>query len=352
MFAKLGDVVDARGMDSQSFEISQQEEVEEVFFGKPHVFILGAGASIAAMPKGDREGRPLPDMRGLSQLPEISGLFRQAGYEEPVEDFEATYAALRSDPDKSEIGDRIDLAVRNYFSEIEIPDGPTIYDHLILSLREKDLIATFNWDPLLVQACVRLGELGMRNGPRLAFLHGNVAVGVCEEHKERGVVGQPCSDCRKPLDAVPLLYPVAEKNYEAHGLIADEWRILDGALQEAALVTIFGYRAPKSDVAAISRFKKAWGRWEEREMEQFELIGRPDAEPEKLRETWRDFIHTHHYEVVHDFFDSFVASHPRRSGEAYFNQYWKAKFITPNPVPRDLDLAETFRWYQEIMRYE
>jgi hypothetical protein len=345
-------MVDASGMDPRSFEISRQEEVEKVFFDKPHVFILGAGASVAAMPSGDRKGRALPDMRGLSQLPEIKGLFTEAGYEEPVDDFEATYSELRSDSTKSEIGDRIDAAVQTYFSEIEIPDEPTIYDHLILSLREKDLIATFNWDPLLVQACVRLGELGMRDGPRLAFLHGSVAVGVCEKDKVRGMIGQPCSDCRKPLEAVPLLYPVAEKNYEAHGLIADEWRILKGALQEAAQVTIFGYRAPKSDVAAISRFKEAWGRWQEREMEQFELIGRPGADPEKLRETWSDFIHTHHYEVVHDFFDSFVALHPRRSGEAYFNQYWAAKFINQNPIPRDLDLAGTFRWYQQLMGHE
>ncbi|MHA1748548.1 MAG: hypothetical protein ACTSXN_02865 [Promethearchaeota archaeon] len=31
-------------------------------------------------------------------------------------------------------------------------ESPTIYDYLILSLRKKDVIATFNWDPLLVQA--------------------------------------------------------------------------------------------------------------------------------------------------------------------------------------------------------
>lgn len=345
-------MVDARGMDPQSFEVSREEEVEKVFFDKPHVFILGAGASIAAMPDGDRHGRALPDMRGLSQLPEIKELLTEAGYEEPVEDFEATYAELRNDPTKSEKSDRIDAAVRNYFSEIKIPDEPTIYDHLILSLREKDLIATFNWDPLLIQACVRLGELGMRNGPQLAFLHGNVALGVCLEDKVSGIAGQLCSACRKPLDQVPLLYPVAEKNYEAHGLIANEWGILKRTLEVAAFVTIFGYRAPKSDVAAISRFKEAWGRWQEREMEQFELIGRPGTDPERLRETWSEFIHTHHYEVVHDFFDSFVALHPRRSGEAYWNQYWAAKFINQNPPPRDLDLAGTFRWYQQLMRYE
>jgi hypothetical protein len=342
----------ADAMDPRSFEVSREEEIEKVFFEKPHVFILGAGASIAAMPKGDRRGRPLPDMRGLSRLAEIQGLLREAGFDEPVEDFEAAYGDLRADPGKGEISDRIDAAVRSYFSEIEIPEAPTIYDHLILSLRSKDLIATFNWDPLLMQAYLRLHDLGVRDRPRLAFLHGNVALGVCVEDNVSGVAGAVCSKCKKPLSQVPLLYPVAEKNYESHGLIANEWRALKRDMERAALVTIFGYRAPKSDVAAISRFKEAWGGWQDREMEQFELIGRPGADPEKLWDTWKEFIHTHHYEVVHDFFGSFVALHPRRSGEAYWNQYWEAKFISQNPAPRKLGLIETVSWYRELMDYE
>jgi hypothetical protein len=35
---------------------------------------------------------------------------------------------------------------------MEIPDHVTLYDELLLTLRSKDLIATFNWDPLLLQA--------------------------------------------------------------------------------------------------------------------------------------------------------------------------------------------------------
>jgi hypothetical protein len=345
-------MIDVRGMDPSSFEISRREEIEQVSFGKPHVFILGAGASIAAVPHGDRHGQLLPDMRGLSQLPEVQGLLSEAGIDQPVDDFEATYAELRADPEKTGIGGRIDDAVREYFGRIEIPPAPTIYDHLILSLRDKDLIASFNWDPLLMQAYLRLHDLGVENRPRLAFLHGNVALGVCLEDRVSGVAGAVCSKCRAPLEQAPLLYPVAEKNYEAHDLIANEWKILKHALENAALVTIFGYRAPKSDVAAIARFKDAWGDWRERNMEQFELIGRPGADPEKLEETWEDFIHTHHFEVVHDFFDSFVALHPRRSGEAYWNQYWEAKFINQNPAPRDRDLAGTVNWYGELMSYE
>jgi len=69
--------------------------------------------------------------------------------------------------------------------------------------------------------------------------------------------------------------------------------------------------------------------------------------------TWKDFIHTHHYDAIDDFFDSWIALHPRRSGEAYFSQFIEAKFIEPNPVPRDYeDLATTIEWYQHLTRYE
>jgi hypothetical protein len=54
----------------------------------------------------------------------------------------------------------------------KLPNEPTIYDHLVLSLRPKDLIATFNWDPFLYQAFVRNGHVG--DMPYLAFLHGTM----------------------------------------------------------------------------------------------------------------------------------------------------------------------------------
>ena len=43
----------------------------------------------------------------------------------------------------------IETRVDEYFADLELPGHPTIYDRLVLSLREKDLIATFNWDPFL-----------------------------------------------------------------------------------------------------------------------------------------------------------------------------------------------------------
>ena len=53
------------------------------------------------------------------------------------------------------------------------------------------------------------------------------------------------------------------------------------------------------------------------------------------------------------FFESWMANHPRRTGEAYFNQYWRAEFIDNNPVPQNItDLAELVAWFEPLMAVE
>src|SRR5690348_5314630 len=99
----------------------------------------------------------------------------------------------------------------------------------------------------------------------MVFLHGNVSVGTCPEHAVQGNLCAVCPTCGQPLVPVPLLYPVTEKNYEANEFISRAWADLRSGLEHACLVTIFGYRAPASDIAAISEFKRAWGSAEDRE---------------------------------------------------------------------------------------
>ncbi len=61
--------------------------------------------------------------------------------------FEKLYSDLyRKDPRSPEIM-AIEDRVYNYFRDMQLPENEaTIYDYLILSLRPRDLIATFNWD--------------------------------------------------------------------------------------------------------------------------------------------------------------------------------------------------------------
>lgn len=239
--------------------------------------------------------------------------------------------------------------IDRYFEQLELPDKPTIYDHLVLSLREKDLIATFNWDPLLLQAYSRNRKSGLRL-PKLAFLHGNVRVGYCEKDKIAGFIDRSCSKCKLPFVKPPLLYPIKKKNYAENIFISNEWKHLKWGFENAFMITIFGYSGPKTDVEAISAMKEAWGNKEERFMEQTGFI--TTQSEDDVSNNWEPFIHTHHYEVHDNFYDSWISNHPRRTGEAYRNQYFEAKFIDDNPIPRTLEFPALWEWYGQFKKAE
>ena len=123
-----------------------------------------------------------------------------------------------------------------YFSRMKLPPKPTLYDHLVLSLRSKDLIATFNWDPFLYYACLRNHKHATL--PHTAYLHGNVAIGYCLEHKNKGMIGYNCNVCNKPYEPSKLLYPVLEKNYAKDPFISAEWATLRRYLKNAYILDL------------------------------------------------------------------------------------------------------------------
>ena len=47
-----------------------------------------------------------------------------------------------------------------------------------------------------------------------------------------------------------------------------------------------------------------------------------------------------------------MANHPRRTGEAYLNQYLEAKFINNNPVPKGVSFAELKEFFQSLHEVE
>lgn len=307
-------------------------------FAKPHVVILGAGASYAGFPNGDRNGRLLPVMTNLTSLVGLEDLFRQAGVEY-AGNFEESYGRLKDLDDQQQVALEMERQVQVYFSEMRLPDEPTLYDLLLLSLRPKDLVATFNWDPLLVEACVRTSKLAPP--PRLVFLHGNTAVGVCEDCRLVRPIRTTCSRCGEDLQPTRLLYPVARKNYNTDAFIAAEWRTIRRALGEAYMLTLFGYGAPTSDVEAVSLLREGWGPREQRNLEEVEII---DIKPEdELTETWDGFIHSHHYRVERSFYDSWMFRFPRRSCEAMWSQLMELNWDpagTPFPQGSWTELRE------------
>jgi hypothetical protein len=330
-------------------EVSRQEEIQQVGMRRPHLVILGAGASRAAFPNGERNGNRLPLMTDFASIVPVQEVFSEMGIPLESSNFESAYSEIASDPALAAHREKLERIIYDYFAALELPERPTIYDHLLLGLREKDVVATFNWDPFLIQAARRNTLLNGRQ-PFLCFLHGNVSAGYCHKDKVHGVRGARCSRCGKQFSPSRLLYPVAEKGYDQDPLIADNWRLLSQALEEAFMVTIFGYSAPLSDASAITLLRKAWGTPKKRSLEQFEII---DIRPEKeLAKSWKSFIHTHHYEVHPDVRASWLFRHPRRTGEAYINQYLEAKFIEDNPIPETDSLEELWNWFEPLLKAE
>ena len=331
------------------YEVSTRDEIEQVEMERPHVVLLGAGASRAAFPTGDAGGHPLPLMADFTEIVPIGAVLERAGIDYCGRNFEELYAELCDRSDLAGVREDLEAQVFGYFTSLALPAEPTLYDHLVLSLRRKDVIATFNWDPFLIKA-IRRNKLIHGSHPFILFLHGNVAAAYCHQDNVHGVRGARCSRCGNRFEPSRLLFPIKEKSYENDPAIADAWRMAREAFRSAFMVTIFGYGAPKSDLSASRLLDEAWGGAEQRPMEQFEII---DVRPEdELLATWESFIHTHHYETHANVYESWLFNHPRRSGEAYINQYLEAKFINDNPLPRDAGFDELWAWFNRLIDHE
>lgn len=338
--------------------MTKEEGIKQVYGGGGHVVILGAGASIAStMRNPERNGKRLPSMDNFVEVLGLEDIVAKVPENLKAENFEKLYGNLHSENPKNKILLEIERRIKEYFGGMELPDEPTIYDYMMLSLRGKDLIATFNWDPFLFQAFVRNAKF-TNDLPRLSFLHGNVAIGYSKEDKRSGPVGMYMRNNGGYMEPTKLLYPVEQKNYNDDEFINMEWERATYWLSKESRtvrVTIFGYGAPESDVEAVSLLNNAWGTPDERDMEQFEII---DITPEaELRERWNGFIHTHHYDVTKSYFGSSLAANPRRTSESYFSHY---KPLTPsqafrgnNPIPDNFKtLQELWDWHKPLLEAE
>src|SRR5258708_1337889 len=254
------------------YELTVEQEISQIRVMSPHIVILGAGASVATFPNGDKNGKRIPLMKDLVEVVGLGKILDQIGVDYKGKNFEDLYSQLFIDEKYSTILEEINNAIDDYFFSLELPPTPTIYDHLLLSLRETDLIATFNWDPFLIQAHLRNQKFTKL--PMMSFLHGNVLAGYCTEHKTRGGTGNLCPKCKKRFTQSPLLYPITKKDYSANQFIDGEWRRLKKCLEMAFMVTVFGYSAPKTDTEALSLMKTSWGDVEKRDMEQIEIVSR------------------------------------------------------------------------------
>lgn len=327
---------------------SEEEEIKSLQMERPHLVILGAGASLAAFPNGDKNGRRLPIMRTFAEVVGLNDIFKKANIPGPYDDFESIYSDIAIDTNLVILKKEIESRIFAYFNSLELPDEPTLYDHLVLCLRPKDVIATFNWDPFLCQAVKRNYEYG--KAPEIFFLHGNVAFAYCPKCKIGLPLQTSCFQCGHELVRSPLLYPVKKKGYSDNDAIAAHWKAFEITLKNAWALTIFGYGAPKTDIEAVRIMKNAWGNTDDRNLEEIEFID--VKQKEELANTWAPFIHTHHYTNCNKFYDSYIAQFPRRSGEALLAQFMENKFLDPHKFPLDMGFAELYSWLRPRIETE
>ena len=237
-----------------------------------------------------------------------------------------------------------------YFRSLSLPDQPTLYDYLILGLRDKDIIATFNWDPFLLQAYMRNEVVTRHRRPRIAFLHGNVMIGVCDNDQVSGINGRVCSKCKTPLTPSKLLYPVKHKDYNSNKFIKAEWNRLRQCLDYGYFLTIFGYSAPKTDVEARSLMLDVWTKNKSLELAEVEVI---DIKPrEELEANWEEFFFSHHYMIWKDIWTSYLFQHPRRSSDAFAAATLMCAPWHDNPFPKFGTLAELQAWVKPLVEEE
>lgn len=318
-------------------------------FQRPHVVLLGAGASRAAFPNGDTNGKAVPLMNDLVHVLQLGPLLSEYGIDASGEDFEVVYSSLAADPQHGEVVDRLERRVSDYFSALRLPDHVTLSDQLVLALRPKDVIATFNWDAFLWEAVCRNGPYAPM--PQVLFLHGNVAVGYCTQHRPItfGRRGTNCRTCGSPLVLSRLLYPVT-KNYSDDPRIAASWQEAQNHLKDAFLLTIFGYGAPKTDVEAVQLMKQSWAHRSDSVLHDVEVI---DIRNEHdLMRSWEPFIKSHYYQVHSTFTDSMANQNPRRTGEAMCAQNIDCQYLRRNTPPVGASLSRLRDWYKPLIEQE
>ena len=153
-----------------------EENYKRYVLGRPHIVILGAGATMAAIPNGDKNGKRCSVMKGFIKNIGLNDLLSNIDIKTNSDNLEEIFSELKSRPECNDIVAELENRIISNFAEFVIPDEPTIYDYLLLSLRSKDYIFSFNWDDLIIQAYQRVCKI-THDLPQLVFLHGNIGVG-------------------------------------------------------------------------------------------------------------------------------------------------------------------------------
>lgn len=151
-----------------------------------------------------------------------------------------------------------------------------------------------------------------------------MGAGVCKDCMTFGLIQNYCRKCGKPYNAVPLLYPVEQKDYNSDSFIRDQWSVAKYYISKAGKVTIFGYSALSSDKEASEILKAAFSKHDGvHRLDAVEIIERPGFNANEISETWQYFfsLTNYHSDIVDSFYNSYLAQAPRRTLQYQYQQF-------------------------------
>lgn len=275
--------------------------------GFKHLVILGAGSTIATIPKGDKNGEfsytldnLLNDKCFASFVEKVQALDYQ------IDDVEALCNQLYKE--NRPLYDEFESLVLKKYASLELPDGFTILDRLVLSLTPNDAIISFNWDDLVIQAYQRMSEYVPEEMlPILAFPHGNAQAVYDNKHytSKRIVTSTSLFDS-------PLNMPVDEIDYKSDVFINSQWHILDFFMRNAQMVTFFGYRGPDSDEQDLKHLDELFAKNEI--CDKIEIIDKDQESAVEVAKRLERFkMQPNWLYPCADFWHSTIAKYPRRT---------------------------------------
>ncbi len=122
----------------------QKDIIKRRTIMRAHTVILGAGATMVAIPNGDKNGKRSSVMQGMIQKLGLEELMQGVTLETTSDNIEDIYSEIYKKPEYEGVVCELEKKLYDYFDSLELPDSPTIYDFLLLSLTSKDVVAIFN----------------------------------------------------------------------------------------------------------------------------------------------------------------------------------------------------------------
>ncbi len=108
--------------------IATSSKQENSLINRPHLIILGAGASLAAFPNGESSGRQLPLMQNFVDVVGLESILENGGIEYKDLNFEEIYSRIYNLPEHQQVVQQIENKIWDYFEGMKIPSTPTLLD--------------------------------------------------------------------------------------------------------------------------------------------------------------------------------------------------------------------------------